>query len=87
MNVTPSLATLILAECNGIIFNLAGPANRITRQQIMSELTGQRVPIAKSGVHAIDKALRECFGIKEGTIREQERKLQARLIDRAGGTS
>jgi hypothetical protein len=36
---------------------LSGPHNRMIRQEIMSELKGVKVPIAKSGVTAIQEAI------------------------------
>ena len=39
---------------NLIIFDLSGDSNKTTRQSIMSALKGVKVPIAKSGINALE---------------------------------
>jgi len=40
-------------ECDREVWRLAGPANRKFRQEVMSALSGEKVPLSKCGVHAI----------------------------------
>ncbi len=40
-------------DCEREVWRLAGPANRIFRQEVMGELSGEKVPLSKCGVNAI----------------------------------
>ena len=44
----------ILKAINGDIYSLAGPHNKKLRQELIYQLTGDKKPIAKCGIHAIE---------------------------------
>lgn len=51
---------------------LAGPHNAKTRAEIMSVLTGAKVPQAKAGIHALWTAFYSLAGTPAGCIRHRE---------------
>ena len=40
------------------VWRLAGPANRKFRQEVMTKLEGEKIPLSKCGVHAICERLK-----------------------------
>ena len=50
--MTPATLT-ILKQIHGDAWRLAGPANRRTRQAVLSDLTGRKVTAADAGVNNI----------------------------------
>jgi len=46
-------------DCEREVWHLAGPANRKFRQEVMSELSGEKVPMSKCGVNAINEKIKD----------------------------
>ena len=57
------------------LYRLAGKANRFTRQSLMSELLGRKVPQAQAGINAIPKNLMNINGIQSGCMAAREKEL------------
>jgi len=55
------------------------------RQQAMLELTGEKLPMSKCGVHAYRKALMACLGIKEDCIAREDRAIVERIQEELKG--
>lgn len=64
-NGTPDLAEakrIIRDETRGM-WGLMGPSMRHVRQRLMQALTGQKLPVSKCGVNAVESAAVKAFGI------------------------
>jgi hypothetical protein len=48
-----------LRDVENAVLNLSGDGNKTLRQEVMTALTGQKVPVSKSGVNAIDAKVKE----------------------------
>ena len=46
--------------------NLCGPYNSKVRQQVMLLATGQKLPVAKCGVYALEAALQAALNVPQG---------------------
>lgn len=47
-----------------LVWNLAGPHHKKTRQTVMEALTGERLPVAQCGVTAIVSQFAKKFGVE-----------------------
>jgi len=77
MNTYKELAidTLALTRGHGLILDLSGTYNKRIRQELMQRLTGQKLPLAKCGVTALNSEYLRVFHIPRGTIRDEENRL------------
>lgn len=48
-----------MSDVRNILYLYAGDSNRYTRQEIMQELTGHKLALAKCGITALEKAIEE----------------------------
>jgi hypothetical protein len=53
-------------------WNLMGPRNKQLRQQLMLAITGKRVPVAKCGVNALQRELRQRIDTSAATCQARE---------------
>jgi len=60
---------------------MSGNRNKELRRQVMLELTGEKLPLAKCGINAIYKTLCDAYNITTGCHAEREERLTA-VIDR-----
>jgi len=60
-------AKAILSANKFDVWNLAGDANKSARVFLMFAITGNKLPIAKCGVNAIEKLLTEIIDVSKAT--------------------
>ena len=57
------------------LYGLAGAKNKHTRQMIMLELTGDKLPLAKCGINALLDRLYSISGVTGSCMAEREKNL------------
>jgi len=70
----------ILKLTRGDIYNLAGDRNRKLRQELMYQLTGEKLPIAKCGITAIEKIVYNFLNVSGEAGYHKEKALKEYLI-------
>lgn len=63
-------------DCEREVWHLAGPANRKFRQEVMSELSGEKVPLSKCGVNAISEKIK---ALKANTVSNDQGEPEVKL--------
>lgn len=77
----PQAVKDVWLRIGGDVGRLAGPANRQTRQALMHAITGQRIPIARCGITAIEETVWRMLGVMEsGGCNAERERIAAEMI-------